>query len=142
MQCRRYMPARRRRCTRPVVRASGRPVVPQPQTATTDRIRVPSDPPESPIGRDDRTTGRLDDRTDTVKTHIGSPGQQPSLHRSAWVRDLIHQAAGAFVGYRLAYALADLPKPKDLAAVGAHWAPGRSVAAWYLWRFTDAGKAG
>ena len=27
-----------------------------------------------------------------------------------------------------------LPKPKELAARGAVWAPYRSVASWYLWR--------
>ena len=44
-------------------------------------------------------------------------------------------------GHRLAYGLPELPRPRDLAAAGACWAPWRSVAAWYLWRVADAAKA-
>lgn len=33
------------------------------------------------------------------------------------------------------------PKPKELAAIGAAWAPWRSIAAWYLWRAADEHKA-
>jgi DNA-3-methyladenine glycosylase II len=43
-------------------------------------------------------------------------------------------------GYRLAYGLEDLPKPKDLLASSAPWAPWRSVVAWYFWRVADAEK--
>ncbi len=40
-------------------------------------------------------------------------------------------------GYHYAYATPALPTPKELANVGAAWAPYRSVAAWYLWRASD-----
>ncbi len=43
-------------------------------------------------------------------------------------------------GYRLAYARAGMPTPKELARIGEMWAPWRSVAAWYLWRAADAEK--
>jgi DNA-3-methyladenine glycosylase II len=43
-------------------------------------------------------------------------------------------------GYRLLHGLGSQPKPKELAAIGAVWAPFRSTAAWYLWRAADAGK--
>jgi len=33
--------------------------------------------------------------------------------------------------------LAELPKPKELAAYGERWSPHRSVASWYLWRAAD-----
>jgi DNA-3-methyladenine glycosylase II len=48
---------------------------------------------------------------------------------------------GVREGYRLLYALEAQPKPRDMAALGEAWAPYRSVAAWYLWRAADAGKA-
>ena len=35
------------------------------------------------------------------------------------------------------YGLADLPKPKELEALGEAWRPYRSVATWYLWRSTE-----
>ncbi|RVT92170.1 DNA-3-methyladenine glycosylase 2 family protein [Rhodovarius crocodyli] len=44
---------------------------------------------------------------------------------------------GVREGYRMALKLETQPKPKELAAVGAAWAPFRSVAAWYLWRNVD-----
>ena len=31
------------------------------------------------------------------------------------------------------------PRPKEVLAIGAPWAPYRSVAAWYLWRSLDNG---
>ncbi len=43
-------------------------------------------------------------------------------------------------GYRALYALAEQPKPRDLAAIGEAWAPFRSFAAWYLWRASDEAK--
>jgi DNA-3-methyladenine glycosylase II len=43
-------------------------------------------------------------------------------------------------GYRLLHGLEAQPKPRELAAIGAIWAPYRSTAAWYLWRAADAGK--
>lgn len=45
-------------------------------------------------------------------------------------------------GYRLAYGLPDMPKPKALALAGERWAPWRTTAAWYLWRAVDLHKAG
>jgi len=35
------------------------------------------------------------------------------------------------------YGLADLPKPRELEALGEAWRPYRSVATWYLWRSTE-----
>lgn len=47
---------------------------------------------------------------------------------------------GVREGYRLLHGLETQPKPKELAAIGAAWAPFRSTAAWYLWRAADAAK--
>ena len=49
---------------------------------------------------------------------------------------------GVREGYRLAAGLEAQPKPKELAAIGARWAPFRSAAAWYLWRAADLSKEG
>lgn len=49
---------------------------------------------------------------------------------------------GVREGWRVASGAAAQPRPKELAAIGAAWAPFRSVAAWYLWRAADAAKAG
>jgi len=35
------------------------------------------------------------------------------------------------------YGLEDLPKRKELEAIGESWRPYRSVATWYLWRSTE-----
>lgn len=43
-------------------------------------------------------------------------------------------------GFRHAYGLAELPKPKDLLAHGERWRPHRTVAAWYLWRAADSAR--
>jgi DNA-3-methyladenine glycosylase II len=43
-------------------------------------------------------------------------------------------------GWRLLHKLPAQPKPRELAAIGAAWAPYRSTAAWYLWRASDEGK--
>jgi DNA-3-methyladenine glycosylase II len=43
-------------------------------------------------------------------------------------------------GFRLAYGLDEMPKPKELLAYGERWRPHRTVAAWYLWRAADAAK--
>lgn len=40
-------------------------------------------------------------------------------------------------GYRLAYGRDEMPKPKELLAIGEVWRPHRSAAAWYLWRATE-----
>ncbi|WP_338662317.1 DNA-3-methyladenine glycosylase 2 family protein [Pararoseomonas sp. SCSIO 73927] len=47
---------------------------------------------------------------------------------------------GVREGYRVAAGLEAQPKPKELAAIGARWAPFRSAAAWYLWRAADLNK--
>jgi DNA-3-methyladenine glycosylase II len=49
---------------------------------------------------------------------------------------------GVCNGFRLAYGLRAMPKPRALAEFGARWAPYRSVAAWYLWRAVDLHRAG
>lgn len=45
---------------------------------------------------------------------------------------------GVRKGYSLAYGLAELPSPRWLEEAGERFAPFRSVAAWYLWRATEA----
>ena len=47
---------------------------------------------------------------------------------------------GVREGWRVAAGLDAQPRPKELAAIGAAWAPWRSAAAWYLWRAADAAK--
>jgi hypothetical protein len=44
---------------------------------------------------------------------------------------------GVRKGFAKMKKLADLPKPKELAAYGEKWKPYRSVAAWYLWRAAE-----
>ena len=44
---------------------------------------------------------------------------------------------GVRKGFARMKKLADLPKPKELAAYGEKWKPYRSVAAWYLWRAAE-----
>ena len=43
-------------------------------------------------------------------------------------------------GYRIAFGLAEMPKPKELLALGERWRPHATTAAWYLWRAADAAK--
>jgi DNA-3-methyladenine glycosylase II len=45
-------------------------------------------------------------------------------------------------GIQLAYGLPALATPKEVAAIGAPWAPFRTLAAWYLWRFVDDENGG
>ena len=45
-------------------------------------------------------------------------------------------------GFRAAYGLARMPKPKALAAWGERWKPFRTTAAWYLWRAVELKRAG
>ena len=47
---------------------------------------------------------------------------------------------GVREGWRLATKADAQLKPKELAAIGEAWTPHRSIAAWYLWRASDAGK--
>jgi len=49
---------------------------------------------------------------------------------------------GVRAGFRAAYGLARLPKPKVLALWGERWKPYRSAAAWYLWRALELARAG
>jgi DNA-3-methyladenine glycosylase II len=48
---------------------------------------------------------------------------------------------GVCNGFRLAYGLKGMPRPRALAQFGARWAPHRSLAAWYLWRAVDLARA-
>jgi DNA-3-methyladenine glycosylase II len=45
-------------------------------------------------------------------------------------------------GFRLAYGLSGLPRPRALATYGERWRPHRSVAAWYLWRAVELAREG
>ena len=44
-------------------------------------------------------------------------------------------------GFRLLYGKRRQPKPRWLAAFGERWAPHRTVAAWYLWRYVEHARA-
>jgi DNA-3-methyladenine glycosylase II len=44
---------------------------------------------------------------------------------------------GVRKGYALAYGLAELPKPKELDALGEQFRPFRTVPAWFCWRAVD-----
>jgi len=44
---------------------------------------------------------------------------------------------GVRKGYASLYGLPEMPKPKELDALGERFRPYRSVAAWYLWRAAD-----
>jgi DNA-3-methyladenine glycosylase II len=48
---------------------------------------------------------------------------------------------GVRAGYKVAFHLDEPPKPKKLIALGEIFRPHRSVAAWYLWRATELGRA-
>lgn len=49
---------------------------------------------------------------------------------------------GVRYGFKLAYGLRTMPKPKALARYGEKWSPNRTAAAWYLWRACELAKAG
>jgi DNA-3-methyladenine glycosylase II len=49
---------------------------------------------------------------------------------------------GVRAGFRAAYGLTRMPRPKVLAAWGERWRPYRSTAAWYLWRAIELERAG
>jgi hypothetical protein len=45
-------------------------------------------------------------------------------------------------GFRLAFGLKGLPRPKALLAYGERWKPYRSAAAWYMWRAIELHREG
>ncbi len=47
---------------------------------------------------------------------------------------------GVCNGFRLAYGLKGMPRPRALAEFGARWAPHRSLASWYLWRASELAR--
>lgn len=47
---------------------------------------------------------------------------------------------GVRAGYKVAAGLDAVPRPKEMAEIGAAWAPHRTTAAWYLWRAVDLAK--
>ena len=49
---------------------------------------------------------------------------------------------GVRAGFRAAYGLTRMPRPKALAAWGERWRPFRTTAAWYLWRALELKRAG
>jgi DNA-3-methyladenine glycosylase II len=44
---------------------------------------------------------------------------------------------GVREGFRLLHGLDEQPKPRALAEYGQRWAPYRTVASWYLWRYVE-----
>jgi DNA-3-methyladenine glycosylase II len=48
---------------------------------------------------------------------------------------------GVRAGWKITYGLAEMPKPKELDALGEKFRPYRSVATWYLYRATDLSRA-
>ncbi len=48
---------------------------------------------------------------------------------------------GVREGYRILFNLDEQPKPRALAALGAAWAPYRSLATWYLYRAVEEARA-
>ena len=49
---------------------------------------------------------------------------------------------GVRAGFRAAYGLSRMPRPKALATFGERWKPYRTTAAWYLWRAMELKRAG
>jgi AraC family transcriptional regulator of adaptative response/methylated-DNA-[protein]-cysteine methyltransferase len=47
---------------------------------------------------------------------------------------------GVREGWKVLKGLAQQPKPRELAEIGAPWAPYRSTASWYLWRALDLSR--
>jgi len=47
---------------------------------------------------------------------------------------------GVRTGFHLAYRRRELPKVKELLAVGERWRPHRTTAAWYLWQVANRTK--
>ena len=48
---------------------------------------------------------------------------------------------GVRYGFKLLYGKRQMPKPKWLADYGERWAPYRSTASWYFWRYVDRLRA-
>ena len=48
---------------------------------------------------------------------------------------------GVRTGARVAHRLGTLPSPRELARLGAPWAPYRTAASWYLWRAAERAAA-
>jgi DNA-3-methyladenine glycosylase II len=48
---------------------------------------------------------------------------------------------GVRAGWKITYGLDEMPKPKELLALGERFQPHRSIAAWYLWRATDLNRS-
>jgi DNA-3-methyladenine glycosylase II len=48
---------------------------------------------------------------------------------------------GVRAGWKITYGLDEMPKPKELLALGERFQPHRSIAAWYLWRATDINRS-
>ena len=48
---------------------------------------------------------------------------------------------GVRKGYANAYGLAELPKPKELFALGERFRPYRTTAAWYCWRAVEEARS-
>lgn len=44
-------------------------------------------------------------------------------------------------GFRVAFGLPEMPKPKEVLAQGERWRPYRTTASWYLWRVADRSKS-
>ncbi|MGI8601425.1 MAG: DNA-3-methyladenine glycosylase family protein [Verrucomicrobiales bacterium] len=43
-------------------------------------------------------------------------------------------------GFRIAFGLDEMPRPRDLLEHGERWRPYATTAAWYLWRAADAAR--
>jgi hypothetical protein len=49
---------------------------------------------------------------------------------------------GVRQGFRLAYGLKGMPRPKALHAYAERWKPYRSAASWYMWRAVELHRQG
>jgi DNA-3-methyladenine glycosylase II len=49
---------------------------------------------------------------------------------------------GVRSGFRIAYGLDEMPKPRQVLEAAEPWRPHRTVAAWYLWRAVDLSRQG
>jgi DNA-3-methyladenine glycosylase II len=96
---------------------------------------------------DDATLGQLDDeaiieRCSAVRG-IGRWTVQMLLMFHFARRDVMPvDDFGVRQGFRLAYGLKGMPRPKALLAYGERWKPYRSAACWYMWRAVDLHQQG